>query len=192
MSIEDLKKLGDGEIFVAPLADEQTNDVVQAALRFLRNTGRSVVRGIRRDKSWMRYAGSSFATTADLISGVFAAELPALVPIKERAEEILASIQRIAPLFTGPPAVDLVRIGHDSLPVLRLRDRLVVNIDHKAGKTLVEDALRTNTGPMALLESTARNAHEQLTQVAAVVRDAPLTPEILGPIRRRFVRSLLP
>lgn len=68
---------------------------------------------------------------------------------------------------------------------------LVVNIDNKAGKTLVEDALRTNTGPMALLESTARSAHEQLTQVAAVVREAPLAPEILGPIRRRFIRSLL-
>ena len=194
VSFEELKKLqpnDDGEIFVAPLANEQTNDVVQAALRFLRNTGRPVIRGIRRDKSWMRYAGSSFGTTADLISGVFAGELPALVAIKGQAEEILASIQRIAPLFTGPPAVDLVRIGHDSLPVLRLRDRLIVNIDHEAGKTLVEDALRTNSGPMALLESTARNAHEQLTQVAAVVREAPLAPEILGPIRRRFIRSLL-
>ena len=194
VSIEELKKLqpnDDGEIFVAPLADEQTNVVVQAALRFLRNTGRPVVRGIRRDKSWMRYAGSTFATTADLISSVFAAELPNLVPLKGRAEEILASIERIAPLFTGPPVVDLVRIGHDSLPVLRLRDRLVVNIDHKVGKTLVQDALHANSGPMALIESTARNAHEQLTQVAAVVREAPVAPEILGPIRRRFIRSLL-
>ena len=194
VSVDALKRLPpneEGEIYVAPLPDEQTNEVVQAALRFLRNTGRSVVRGIRRDKSWMRYAGTSFATTADLISGVFAAELPNLVPIAARAEKILATIQRIAPLFTGPPAVDLVRIGHDSLPVLRLRDRLVVNIDHEAGKTLVEEALRANAGPMALIESAARHAHEQLTQVAAVVRGAPSPPEILGPIRRRFIRSLL-
>ena len=194
ISIEATKKLqpnAAGEVFVAPLADEQTNDVVQAALRFLRNTGHPVLRGIRRDKSWMRHAPAAFATTADLISEVFAAELPTLVLIKARAEKILTDIERIAPLFTGPPAVDLVRIGYDSLPVLRLQNHLIINIDHKAGKQLVEDALGANTGPMALLVSAAKCAHEQLGQVAAVVREAPATPEILGPIRRRFIRSLL-
>ena len=179
------------EVFVAPLADQQTNDVVQAALRFLRNTGRTVIRGIRRDKTWMRYAGSSFGTTADLISKVFAAELPPLVPIAARAEQILANIARLAPLFTGPPAVDLVKLGHDSLPVLRLHNRLVINVDHDAGRALIEDALRVNAGPMSLVESAARHTYEQLTQVAAAVRGISAEPEILGPIRRQFIRSLL-
>ena len=179
------------EVFVAPLADQQTNDVVQAALRFLRNTGRTVIRGIRRDKTWMRYAGSSFGTTADLISKVFAAELPPLVPIAARAEQILAKIDRLAPLFTGPPAVDLVKLGHDSLPGLRLHNRLVINVDHDAGRALIEDALRVNGGPMSLVESAARHTYEQLTQVAAAVRGISAEPEILGPIRRQFIRSLL-
>ena len=178
-------------MFVAPLADQQTNDVVQAALRFLRNTGRTVIRGIRRDKTWMRYAGSSFGTTADLISMVFAAELPPLVPIAARAEQILANIARLAPLFTGPPAVDLVKLGHDSLPVLRLHNRLVINVDHDAGRALIEDALRVNAGPMSLVESAARHTYEQLTQVAAAVRGISAEPEILGPIRCQFIRSLL-
>ena len=179
------------EVFVAPLADEQTNDVVQAALRFLRNTGRTVIRGIRRDKTWMRYAGSSFGTTADLISEVFATELPTLVPIAARAEQILATIDRLAPLFTGPPAVDLVKLGHDSLPVLRLHDRLIINVDHDAGRALIKDALRVNAGPISLVESAARHTYEQLTQVAAAVRGISADPEILGPIRRQFIRSLL-
>ena len=179
------------EVFVAPLADEQTNDVVQASLRFLRNTGRTVIRGIRRDHKWMRYAGSSFATTADLISEVFATELPTLVPIAARAEQILAGIDRLAPLFTGPPAVDLVQIGHDSPPVLRLHDRLIINVDNDAGRALIEDALRVNAGPMSLVESAARHTYEQLTQVAAAVRGISAEPEILGPIRRQFIRSLL-
>ena len=190
ISFDTIKDL-ETEVFVAPLADEKSSDVIQAALRFLRNTGRAVVRGIRHDKSWMRYAGRSFGTTADLISRVFATELPTLVPIAARAEQILVGIDRIAPLFTGPPAVDLVKLGHDSPPVLRLHDRLVINVDHDAGKSLVEDALRANAGPMSLVESAAKHTYEQLSQVAAAVRGISTEPEILGPIRRRFIRSFL-
>ena len=85
---------------MAPLADEKTNDIVHAALRFLRNTGRPVIRGIRRDKSWMHDAGSSFATTADLITQVFADDLPRLLPIASQADDILAGINPVATLFT--------------------------------------------------------------------------------------------
>ena len=196
VSFKMIKELGK-EVFVAPLAneptnaDEQTKDVVQAAVRFLRNTDRVVIRGVRHDNSWMRYAGRSFATTADLISSVFAEELPPLVYITKQAEQILAEITQVAPLFTGPPAVDLVSIGEDSLPVLRLKDRLIINIEHEAGKALVEEVLRANAGPMSLVESAARHTYQQLTQVAAAVRNIAAEPEILGPIRRRFIRSLL-
>ena len=190
ISFETLKGL-QPEVFVAPLAEERTTDVVQAALRFLRNTGRAVIRGIRHDKSWMRHANRSFNTTADLISEVFATELPPLVPIVARADQILNDIDRIAPLFTGPPAVDLVKLGHDSPPVLRLRARLIINVDHEAGRALVQDALRVNAGPISLVESAARHTYEQLTQVAATVRGVSTEPEILGPIRRRFIRSFL-
>ena len=179
------------EVFVAPLADNKPNDVVQAALRFLRNSGRTVIRGIRRDRSWMRHADRSFGTTADLISSVFETELPILVSITARAQQILAEIDQIVPLFTGSPAVDLVKIGHDSSPVLRLHDRLVINVDHNAGKALVEGVLRANAGPMSLVESAAKHTPEQLVQVATAVRDISAEPEILGPIRRQFIRSFL-
>ncbi len=179
------------KIYVAPLPDEKPNEVVQAALRLLRNTGHPVIRGIRREKSWMREVSRWFGTTADLLSTVFAAELPPLVPLVNEAEQILAEIKSVAPLFTGPPAVDLVRIGPDSLPVLRLQDRLIINLDHGAGKALVEDVLSANNGAISLVGSAARHTYEQLTQVAAVVRDITAEPEVLGPIRRRFIRSLL-
>lgn len=179
------------KIYLAPLTNENPTDVVQAALRLLRNTGRPVIRGVRRDRSWLRYASRSFHTTADLISTVFAAELPPLVPIAQEAEQILGEIEPVAQLYAGPPTVDLVRIGADSLPVLRLADRLIVNLDQQAGRELVEEVLRQNTGPISLVTSAARNAYEQLTQVAAVVRDIKAPPEILGPIRCQFIRSLL-
>ena len=189
-SLETLKGL-QTKVFVAPLAEKKTNDVVRAAVRFLRNTNYAVIRGIRHDQSWMPHASRWFSTTADLISQVFAAELPPLVSITGQAEQILAGVDSIAPLFTGPPRVDLVRLGHDSLPVLRLHDRLVINIDHEAGKALTADALRVNAGPMSLVESAARHTYAQLTQVAAAVKETSADLEILGPIRRRFIRSLL-
>jgi len=181
----------EGEVFVAPLADEQPNDVVRAALHFLRNTGRPVIRGIRKDNSWMRFAPVAYGTTGDLISAVFANELPPLVPISAKAEQILAAITRIAPLFTGPPPVDLVRLGSDSPPALRLKSRLVINTDNPKGAAIAQDALRENRGPTSLIAITARHAHEQLTEVAAAVREISVEPEILSPVRRRFIRQHL-
>ena len=190
-SVEKIKEFRP-KVFVAPLPDEKSNAVVEAAIRLLRNTGQPVIRGIRHDKSWMRHASRWFGSTADLISQVFSAELPPFVRVVNEAEKILAEVKSVAPLFTGPPAVDLVRLGPESLPVLRLQDRLIINLDHGAGKALVEDVLSANNGPISLVGSAARYTYEQLTQVAAVVRDITAEPaEVLGPIRRRFIRSLL-
>jgi hypothetical protein len=179
------------EIYVAPLAEEQQSDTIQAAVRLLRSTGKPVVRGLRRDKAWLRYAPSSYSTTAELIASVFAAELPPLVPVAAKADTILAEVRRVAPLFTGPPTVDIVRLGAESPPALRLHNRLVINVDHKAGLAIVNDALTENAGHMSLITLSARHAHEQLGQVAAAVREITTPPEILSPLRRRYIRSRL-
>jgi len=188
ISVQQLKSL-EGEVFVAPLADEKTNDVVKAALHFLRNTGRNVIRGLRRDKTWLRFAPVSYGTTADLIQAVFASELPPLKLIVPIADKILDEIPRTAPLFTGPPLVDLVRLGNDSPPALRLKSRLVINTDHPAGNAIAKDALRENRGPTSLIAIAAHHAYEQLSEVAAAVKNASAeSPEVLSPIRRRFIR----
>jgi len=189
-SIQDLLGVKD-EIYVAPLADEKPSDLVKAAVRLLRNSGKTVIRGIRKDRSWMRYSGAAFATTADLITNVFGNKLATLKPISNHAEEILTGIARIAPLFTGPPPIDLVRIGRDAPPALRLAKRLVINVEHPAGAVIVDEVLKTNTGPDSLIGIAARHAYEQLTQVAAVVRDIAGEAEILSPVRRRFIRRAL-
>jgi hypothetical protein len=191
ISLDRLKTLGN-EVFVAPLADEKSNDVVKAALHLLRNTGRPVIRGVRKDNSWMRFAPPAYGTTADLISAVFAGEIPPLVSVAATAEQILAAVSQTAPLFTGPPPVDLVRLGADSPPALRLKSRLVINADHPDGAAIARDALSENRGPTALIAITARHAYEQLTEVAAAVREITAEPEILSPVRRRFIRSQLP
>ncbi len=179
------------EVFVAPLAEQKTDDIVQAAVRFLRNTGQPVIRGIRRDRSWMHAVGTSFATTADLITQVFADELPRLILLKHKAADILAAIESEATLYRTPHT-DLVKLGSDSPPVLRVGPRLLINIQSDAGRTLVAETLRLNRGPMTMVGTAARHAYPQLTQVAAALRDAPVDAEILGPVRRRYIRSLFP
>ena len=190
VSFDEIKKFHE-EVYLAPLPDANTNDVAQAALRLLRNTGRVVIRGIRYDKSWMRYASRSFGTTSELISSVFFDEMPVLIPIEKKAEQILGEIEQVARLFSGPPTVDLVKIGSDSLPVLRLKDRLIINLDHEAGRMLVQDALAENSGPSSLIGSAARHTYEQLTQVAAVATSITTDPEVLGPIRRQYIGELI-
>ena len=136
----------------------------------------------------MKFAPASYGTTAELISAIFSNELPPLVPIGARAEHILAAVTRAAPLFTGPPPVDLVKLGSDSPPALRLKSRLVINTDNPKGRAIAQDALRENRGATSLIAITARHAHEQLTEVAAAVREISSGPEILSPVRRRFIR----
>lgn len=189
-SLDEVKQQGE-PIYLAPLSDDKRNDVVQAALRLLRHTGQPVIRGIRGDNSWMRYAPRSFGTTADLISTVFADELPQMVLIRRHAETILSSVTPVGRLFSGPPSVELVRLGPDSVAILRLERGLVINLDHEAGRGIVNDVLTENRGAVSLIESTARHAYEQLTQVAAVVTKIARAPEVLGPIRRRFIRNIL-
>jgi hypothetical protein len=190
ISLERLKTLGD-EVFVAPLEEEKSNDVVRAALHLLRSTGKPVIRGVRKDSSWMRFAPAVYGTTAQLISAVFSAEIPKLLSVAEKAEQILDEVNRTAPLFTGPP-VDLVKLGPDSPPALRLKKRgLLINIDNPKGAAIALDALNENRGAKALIAIAARHAYEQLTEVAAAVRETTTEPEILSPVRRRFIRSHL-
>ena len=189
-TIQDLLDVKE-DIYVAPLDDDKPSDLVKAAVRLLRNSGKTVIRGIRKDRSWMRYSEAAFATTADLITNVFGNNLGTLKPISNHAEKILDGIARIAPLFTGPPPIDLVRIGRDGPPALRLAKRLVINVEHPAGSIIVDEVLKANTGPDSLIGIAARHAYEQLTQVAAVVRNITAEAEILSPVRRRFIRRAL-
>lgn len=176
-------------IYLTPASGEGTNDAIKAATRFLRNTGKVVIRGIRREKSWMPEVTWSIPTTGDLIAREFASELHNLVLLRQDAQTLLTQIERKAPLFTGPPPIDLIELGQNSPPVLRLSQRLIINVDHPAGIAMVEDALRQNRGPVALIESAALHAHQQLPQVAAAIRGITQS-EILGPVRRRYIRSL--
>jgi len=188
VSLGDIEQMGH-EVYVAPMADEEIPNTVEAAVRLLYSMGKPVVRGLRREDHWLQNVSMPYGTTADLIIHVFADRIPKLVTVSNVAEELLGEIAKVAPLFTGPPSVDLVRLGSDTAPILRFQGGLLVNIDHKAGISVLEDTLRENRGHPSLIACVARHAPDQLQDTAKILFDSPEELEILSPLRRRFVRS---
>ena len=190
VSLEKIEQL-DAEIYVAPYPERrsQPSDLERAAVRFLRNTAKHVIRGLFGDRNWMRGIPVVYNSTADMIADVFADRIPKLIWISKEAENILTSVQRVAPLFSGPPAVDLVRLGSDSAAVLRLTRRLVINVDHEAGRRIVEDTLKENRGLVSLLRSTATHASNHLQEVAYALAGTTAPLEVMSPLRRRFITS---
>lgn len=188
VSLGDMEQMGD-EVYVAPMEDEEVRDNVEAAVRLLYGRGKPVVRGLRREDHWLQNAPVAYGTTADLIISVFADRIPKLQPVANVAEQLLNEIAEIAPLFTGPPCVDLVQLGSDSAPILCLQDGLLLNVDHSAGKAVLEETLLENRGSSSLISSIARHARDQLRETAEELSKSPKEPEVLSPLRRRYIRD---
>ena len=178
-------------VYVAPLDHEQPGDVVVAAVNYLRNSGEMVIRGVRTDQSWLPHTSRHFGTTADLIFNVFASEFPTRIIVAQHADNIIGDIQPVAILFTGPPTAHLVRLKDGAQPIMRVLDRLIINIDHELGRAIVLDTLAANRGPISLIESTARYANSQLAHVANLASAGEGEAELIGPVRRRYINRLL-
>ena len=179
------------DIYVAPLAEDKTNDIITSAERLVRNSGRVVIRGIKKDRGWMRHSLSSFNTTADLITQVFQQELPHLINIANSADQILSEIKNITKLFSGPPSIELIQFGVDGAPILKLNKKLIINIDNPKAKIIVQEIIESNSGPMSLIGLTAIYAYDQLAPVASIIKDLDNKKEILSPIRRRYIKGFL-
>lgn len=180
-----------GPIWVAPQAEASTNDLVRSATRLLRETGKPVVRGLSRQRNWLRGAGNYFSTTADLIKQVFADELPQFREIAPRAEELLEDLDALYSLYGGDEPVELVRLGSEGPPVLKVARRLLINLDHEKGTAIATSSLTTNRGRSVLIEATAAHAPKYLTQVASIARPSESEPEILGLVKRRFLLEIV-
>lgn len=177
--------------YVMPLRDKDQSEVVKAALRLLRHTKRTVIRGLQAERSWLRDVPYAFNTTADLITDVFRSELTELSPLEAHAETVLQHVEPVATLYGGAPSVQIVRIGSDSPPILRIRSRLLINLDHVQGKLIVSDAICQNSGRWSLLTIVAKHSYQHISEVAASIRESDATEERLGLVRRRFLRGLL-
>jgi hypothetical protein len=190
-TVDDLVKIN-GTIFVAPHPNEGQNDLIKSATRLLRETGRPVMRGLAREPGWLREAGAYFATTADLVTSQFKDELPKLQMIAPNAEAILDDLRVSYVLYTGEHPVELVALGEEAPPVLRVGQRLLVNTDVQLGRLFVLRCVELNRGRRGLIEIAADIMPQQLTSVVAVVKaEATDDDETFGLVKRRYVRSLI-
>ncbi len=178
-------------LFLVPLREKEMDEVAKAALRLLRNTGRPVLRGLKRDTGWLKHAPNAFGTTADLISQVFADELPEVIALKDGAEKVLSGVQAEVVLYSEPPPLELVRLGPDGPPILRLKDRLVINLETAKGKAIARDTIHMNRGRWAVIGVTAKHSAEHVQGVAKFIRESEVTDEVLGLVKRHYVRGLV-
>ena len=188
VSLNDIERMGE-RVYVAPMADEEIRDTVEAAVRLLYGKGEPVVRGLRREDHWMQNVSVAYGTTADLIIHVFSDRIPTLVPVSDAAEQLLSEIATVGPLFTGPPRVDLVRLGKETAPMLCLQGGLLVNIEHEAGLAVLEETLLENRGSPSLISCVAKHSPDQLSEAGEVLAKSPAEPEVLSPLRRQFIRD---
>ncbi|MCY4304737.1 MAG: ATP-binding protein [Aestuariivita sp.] len=187
ISFSAIEYMGD-EIYVAPIGGDDCPDTVYAAIRLLYGMSKPIVRGFRREDHWLQNAEFiDLGSTADLIFEVFKDIIPEFVNIPDIAEEILKKIAKEHQLLTGPPAVNLVQIGNDTAPVLRLQDRLLVNIDHEAGASILEETLEENRGHISLITYIAKHAPNQIQDALQILLNFPKEIEYISPIRRRFI-----
>lgn len=190
LSLNDLVRLP-SPVYIAPLKEEQSSDIIVSALRLLRHTGRPVIRGLRSDRNWLRDAPSVFGTTADLITSVFSNELPDLVSLAAKAEEVLAEVSPSITLYGGKLPIDLFKLGAESPPIIKLTSRLAINVDHRIGRKIVEEVIEENVGRWSLIAIVAAHSLEHVQQITSAVKGTLRTSEPIGLVKRRHIRKLL-
>ena len=189
VSVQDLANLGAGELYVAPLKLQATDQITQQAVRVLRNSGRPVVQGISREANFLAGASLVGASTGDLLVNHFRNELPPLVPVEQIAADVVRQETAVS-VFQDPPNVKLVRLGSNATAVVPVGEEIWINLDCQAGHEILEEICRRNEGHLGLWAACMKHAGQYAQQIANVLATSPSTVNRLGPVKRAFLRSL--
>ena len=189
VSVQDLINLDAPELHIAPLNLRKADQIVQQAVRVLRNTGRMVVQGISREPSFLQNASLVSTSTGDLLARHFRRELPKLVPVADVAQEVIRQQDAIN-LFHDPPEIKLVHLGSNATPVVPVGQEIWINLDCRPGKDIVEDVCRRNEGHLGLWAACMRHAGQYAQQIANILAHSPDHANRLGPVKRAYLRNL--
>lgn len=189
VSLDEIASLP-GPIYLTPDNLGETQDVVRAAVRVLRGRGNSVVQGIRRDSQYMTLASFVGQSTAQLLVGHFASELPEVVQVERVAEQVVKEAVRVHELFSTDPKVALVRLGEDGAPIVQAAGELWVNVDTEAGRAIVREVCRENRGRQSLLVSCHLHAEQHVNALGQFVRQGETSNDRLGLLQREYLRGL--
>lgn len=195
VSVSDLASLNADALYVAPHNLNEVDQVIQQAVRILRDSDNPVIQGITRDASYLGNASLVGASTGDLLASHFRNELPMLKNVEKVAHKVISQETSVS-VFEQSPHVNLVRLGEEGMPVIPVGSNIWINIDSESGRQIVRDICLHNRGHVGLwiacLEHGAlQSSNNYATQIASILSTMPKTHVKLGPIRRQYLRSLL-
>ena len=195
VSVSDLALLNADALYVAPPNLTKVDQIIQQAVRILRDSDRPVIQGVTRDTSYLGNANLFGASTGDLLMSYFREELPPLTEVGTVAHDVISHETEVS-VFEQTPNVILVELGIEAMPVIPVGKDIWINIDSDTGKLIVRDICLHNRGHVGLwiaclehgaLESSTNYA----TQIANILSTMPKAHVKLGPIRREFLRRLV-
>ena len=189
VSIQDLENLGQTKIYVAPPNLAQADQIIQQAVRVLRDSDNSVVQGINRESNFLKKTSLSSASTGDLLVNHFREILPALVQVETIAQDVIRQDSAVR-IFEDPPDVKVVHLGPDATPIIPVGQEIWINIDSEPGKQIVQDICRRNEGHLGLWIACLQHAREYAQQIARTLSNCPVTQNKLGPVKRQFLMGL--
>ena len=189
VSIDDIVSLNAQQIYVAPLRLRKVNQIVQQAVRVLRNSSRAVVQGISREDQFLRGARLVGASTGDLLVNHFRAELPTLVSVERVAADVIRQETAVS-VFEDPPIVKLVNLGESSSAIIPVGSEIWINVDSKPGKEILEEICDRNEGHSGVWAASIRHAEQHAQSIANILKNSPRRVDRLGPVKRAFLRAL--
>ena len=190
VSVQDLVNLGSQKIYVAPLNLARTDQIIQQAVRVLRNSRRPVVQGISRETSFLKGASLVGGSTGDLLINHFRREMPELVPVEHIAANVVRQETAVS-VFPDAPDVKLVRLGPGATAVLPVGHEIWINVECQPGKDIVEEICRRNEGHLGLWAACMKHAGQYAQQIANILAGSPNRVNRLGPVKRAFLRSFV-
>ena len=190
VSIRDLENLRQEKLYIAPVNLGQANQIIQQAVRVLRENDHSVVQGINRETSFLARASLVGVSTGDLLVNHFRDVLPELVRVEDIAQDVIRQ-EGAASVFDDPSDVKVVHLGPEATPIIPVGQEIWINIDGDAGKRIIEEICSRNEGHLGLWVACLQHARGYAPQIANALSNYPATPNRLGPVRRRMLRELI-
>ena len=192
VSIRDLEKLGRDkeELYVAPLDLRKSSQIIQQAVRVLRNSGGVVIQGVNRETTFLQDTNLVGTSTGEILVSHFKGLLPTLIQIGSVAKDVIKS-EAITLLFDNEPFVQVVRIGPEATAVLPVGDEIWVNIDNDAGREVVRTVCTRNEGHIGFWVACMRYGGEHAQQIANLLIKSPLEINKMGPIKRQYLLGIV-
>ena len=190
VSIRDLEKLAQDEVYVAPLNLRNTSQVTQQAVRVLRNSGQVVVQGVSKEGAFLQHTNFVGGSTGDILIRHFKGSLPKLIQVESVAERVIGQ-EAIATLFDQRPFVQIVRLGTEAAAVLPVGGEIWINIDDKGGRDIVRTVCARNEGHTGLWIACMRHGGQHAQQIANVLNRSPSEAGKMGPIKRQYLLGIV-